>query len=168
MKMRMIVALMAALAVTGLSARAFESGHRLGVGVNYWTALDDVDVHDIDENGFGYVFSYQYRGELLGIGIDHEILPDRFGEDSYAPQVYLLLGRTVYAGAGIGCVYADGDWADEPFFSFRAGLDLEVLPSVHLDVYGQYRFESKQDLKDETKDIDTDTVFLGAALRLVL
>lgn len=168
MKKRILMTILAALAATGLSAGAFDTGHRIGGGVNYWTALDDVDVDDIDDDGFGYVLSYQYRGDLLGVGVDVEMLPDRFGEDSYAPQAYLLLGRTIYAGAGIGIVNTDDEWADDPFFSFRAGLSLEVLPHVNLDVYGQYRFESDEELEDEATDIDTDTIYLGAALRITL
>lgn len=171
MKIRMIAAVCAVLVGAGISARAeVETPHRLGGGVNYWTALDDIDVHDIDDDGFGYVLSYQYKPELLGIGVDVEMLPDRFGEDSFAPQAYLLVGGVIYAGAGIGIIYADEDFAEDPFYSFRAGLDLEVVPQLHLDIYGQYRFESGEDIAadDSEKNIDTDTIFLGAALRLEL
>lgn len=143
-----------------------EGSSQIGGGVNYWVAVDNIDVKNVDDNGFSYLVSYRYQGDLLGLGVDVEMLPDRFGEDTYAPQAYLTLGKAVYVGAGAGYVYSDGDFAEDPFFSLRAGLNLEVLPGLNLDVYGQYRFESTQDLKDEATDIDTDTVFLGAALRL--
>lgn len=168
MKIRMIAALFALIAGLGLSATAGEGNHRIGAGVNYWTSIDDVEIDDIDEDGLAYVIGYQYDAGLLGFGVDFEMLPDRFGEDSYAPQAYLTLGGAIYAGAGIGIVSTDGEWADDPFFSLRAGLDLEILPSIHLDIFGQYRFESEQDLEDETTDIDTDTIYLGAALRIGL
>jgi hypothetical protein len=145
-----------------------EGSHRLGAGVNYWTAISDINIDNIDDNGFSYVFSYQYKGEWLGVGVDGEILPNRFGQDSYAPQVYMLLGKAIYGGAGIGWIYSNDEFMDDPFFSFRVGLDLEVLPHIHLDIYGQYRFESTQDLENQTTDIDTDTVFLGAAVRIAL
>ena len=169
MKIRMIAGVCAVLVGVGISARAEDGPNRIGAGVNYWTSLHNIDVHNVDSHGFGYVLSYQYKPGLVGIGIDAEMLPDRFGQDSYAPQAYLLLGGVIYAGAGIGIVYADDQFANDPFFSFRAGLDLEVLPSIHLDIYGQYRFESTQDLKNDSgKNIDTDTIFLGAAVRFAL
>lgn len=170
MKIRSIAAVIAVLVGAGIIAQAEAvTPHRLGAGVNYWTSLDDIDVHDIDDDGFGYVLSYQYKPEWIGIGIDAEMLPDRFGEDSYAPQAYLLVGGPLYAGAGIGIVYADDDFADDPFFSFRAGVDLEVVPQLHLDIYGQYRFEASEDISgDGDKNIDTDTIFLGVAVRVEL
>ena len=48
----------------------------------------------------------------------------------------------------------------------RAGLDLEVLPGLHLDISGNYCFNDTADLKDSHSDIDT--ISLGAALRIEL
>lgn len=172
MKIRMIAAVCAVLVGAGLSARAdADTPHRLGAGVNYWTVLDDIDVHEIDDDGFGLVLSYQYKPDLFGFGVDLEILPDRFGDDSFAPQAYVLVGGLIYAGAGIGIVHDGDDFADDPFFSFRAGVDIELVPRLHLDIYGQYRFESRHDLhtdKDNEERIDTDTIYLGAAVRFEL
>jgi len=75
-------------------------------------------------------------------------------------------GSAIYAAAGIGIIHQDGDFADDPFFAFKAGLDLEVLPSLYLDISACYRFNSKYDFDDAMDEIDTDTVFLGAAVRL--
>ena len=139
---------------------------RLGVGVNYWVTVDSVDVDDVDENGFSYYLSYQYRGDhLLGFQADLELLPDRFGEDAWAPQAYLVLGKALYAAAGVGMVYTDGSFADEPFFALKAGFDLEVFSGIYLDLNVNYRFNDKTDLEDSDSDIDTDTLFFGAALR---
>ena len=160
-----MLALLLALGAAGAWG-AEGSGVRFGAGANYWVALDDIDVKDVDDSGFSYLLSLQYRGEWAGIGLDAEMLPDRFGEDSYAGQAYLLLGKTLYAGAGVGLNYTDGKFADDPFFSLRAGLDLELLPRLHLDIYANYRFNDKAQFEDSETDIDTDTVFLGAALRL--
>lgn len=140
--------------------------HRLGVGANYWVALDDIDVSDVDDNGFSYSISYQYRPHVLGLQVDVEFLPDRFGEDAVAPQAYLVLGRSFYAAAGVGMVYWDGDWADDPFFALKAGFDMEMLPGIYLDISANYRFSEKTELKDSETDIDTDTIFLGAAVRI--
>ena len=167
--MKRIICLLAVVLMTAgwTSARA-ESQHRLGVGANYWVALDDIDTDNIDDSGFSYLVTYQYVPGLVGIELDGELLPDRYGEDAYAPQAYVLLGKAIYAAAGVGIIHQDGDFADDPFYSFKAGLNLEVLPGLFLDVSANYRFESKLQLEDEHTDIDTDTVFVGAAVRIGL
>ena len=140
--------------------------HRLGGGANYWVTVDDIDADDVDDNGFSYLASYQYWPSLIGLELAVEFLPDRFGDDAYAPQAYLLAGSGLYAGAGVGIVNSDGDFADDPFYALKAGLNFELLPSLYLDVAAHYRFESTEDLEDEDTEIDSDTVFLGAAVRL--
>ena len=147
---------------------AWSSEHRLGGGVNYWVALEDLDEDDVDEDGFSYLFSYQYMMDWVGVELDVELLPDRFDEDAVAPAAWFLLGKTLYAGAGIGIVNSDGDFADEPFFALRAGLNLELLPSLYADLSVNYRFNDEADLDDDDRNIDTDTLFLGAAVRFSL
>ena len=64
-----------------LPATAAWSGeHRLGGGVNYWVALEDLDEDDVDEDGFSYLISYQYMMDWIGVELDVELLPDRFGD----------------------------------------------------------------------------------------
>ncbi len=142
-----------------------QGAHRLGVGVNYWTALDSIKVDDVDDDGFSYLVTYQYRPGLLGLQLDFEFLPDRFGKDAYAPAAYVVLGGFIYAAAGIGMIHQDGDWADDPFYALKAGLDLQLLPRVYLDISASYRFDSRMNLGDAVDDIDTDTLFLGLAVR---
>ena len=146
--------------------QAVAEDHRLGAGANYWTVLEDIDVDNIDDDGFGFLVSYQYWPSLLGVELDLEFLPDRFGDTALAPQAFLLVGRSIYAGAGIGILYSDGEFADEPVFSLKAGLNLELLPGFYGDIYGLYRFNDSKELDNNDTDIDSDTVFLGAALRL--
>jgi len=148
------------------SAHAGGGAHRIGMGVNYWAAIDDIKIDNIDEDGFSYLFSYQYRPTLIGLQADVEFLPDLFGENAIAPAAYLVLGSTIYGAAGVGIVNRDGDWADDPFFALKAGLDLELLPHIYLDLSGSYRFSTKYKVKDALDAIDTDTVFLGAAVRM--
>ncbi len=148
------------------SLHAADQTHRIGAGANYWVALDDIDIDDVDESGLSYFASYQFRPSLIGFQADVEFLPDMFGEDAIAPAAYLLVGSALYAAAGVGIINFDGEWADDPFFAFKAGLDLELLPSIYLDVSACYRFNSQYDFDDAIHAIDTDTVFLGAALRL--
>ncbi len=144
--------------------------HRLGGGVNYWYSIDDLkgDDYDFDNNGFGIIASYQYWGGLLGAEVDLELLPDQFDENAISPQAYLLVGRSIYAGIGVGTTYLDGDFAKEPFYALRGGLCLELLPNIYTDLYATYRFNTKVDIDDAVDDIDTDTLFLGAMIRFSL
>ncbi|RWX49845.1 hypothetical protein VT98_10042 [Candidatus Electrothrix communis] len=148
------------------NAQAVE--HRIGGGANYWTSVDDIDLDKIDDDGFSFLASYQFWPGLIGLELDLEIVPDQYGETAYAPQAYALIGKAIYAGAGIGINYRDGDLADEPFFSLRAGLNLEVLPGIYWDIYGNYRFNDTTDLEDHSTDIDSDTIFLGSAVRIAI
>jgi len=164
--MKRLLFLLSLSLISSLPALRAES--RIGAGLTYWTALDSIDIDNIDESGFSYFISFQKRGELLGLDLLLEGTPDRFGDRAWAPQAYLLLGKALYAGAGIGIVYTDGDFADDPFFALKAGLDLEILPRMFLDISANYRFRDKADLNSGANKIDTDTVFLGAALRFQL
>ena len=142
--------------------------HRVGGGVNYWVMLHDVNVKDFDDKGLSYLASYQYRMGLLGFEGDLEVMPNRGEHTAVAPQAYVLVGDTLYAGAGVGINYADGEFADDPFFALKAGLNLELIPSLFTDISLNYRFSKKEELKNKNTRIDTDTVFLGAAVRFGL
>lgn len=144
--------------------------HRLGVGGNYWVTLDDIDLEtkDVDETGLSLAATYQYWAGLFALEVDLEFLPDRFGDDAIAPQAYLLVGSGLYAGLGAGIIYSDSEFADAPFWALKAGVNLELLPGIYADIYATYRFNDKQDIDNEDTDIDTDTVFLGGAVRFVL
>lgn len=165
--MKKIRYLLPILICLSFAATSWASEHRLGGGINYWTTVDSLD-ESIDDNGFSYLFSYQYRPGLIGLGCDLELLPDRFGETAIAPQAYILVGDGLYAAAGIGIVHTDGSFADEPFLALRAGINFTLLPGLFVDISANYRFNDTTDLKDRDKDIDTDTVFLGAAVRFAL
>ncbi|MFP4353243.1 MAG: hypothetical protein ACLFRP_09220 [Puniceicoccaceae bacterium] len=168
--MNMRKAISAALAASVIAAYSgFAAGeHRIGAGANYWVTLDDLDVDDIDDSGFSYLVTYQYRDGLWGLELNAEFLPDRFGENAWAPEAYLIFGDSIYAAAGIGIVHTDGDFESSPFYALRAGFDLEIFSGLHLDISANYRFNDTADLSDSDTRIDTDTVFLGAALRLAL
>lgn len=165
--MRRLQYVLALLACLFLAGTSWASEHRLGGGINYWVTVDSLD-DDIDDNGFSYLLSYQYRPGLISLEFDMELLPDRFGETAVAPQAYVLVGDALYAAAGIGIVHTDGSFADKPFFALRAGFNLNVLPGLFVDISANYRFNDSTDLKDKEKNIDTDTVFLGAAVRFAL
>ncbi|MCX6996095.1 MAG: hypothetical protein NTV49_03185 [Kiritimatiellaeota bacterium] len=157
--------------VVGLLALAVgaqaEGGLRLGAGVNYWRTLKNIDVQHVDQDGFSYVATCQYRPGWIGVEADVEWLKKGFGgstQDVYEPQAYLVVGKAIYGAVGIGGYYTDGDFSSKTFYAFRAGLDLEILPVLHLDINANYRFEDWSTLSGS--NINTDTIFLGAAARL--
>lgn len=145
-----------------------EGSHRIGGGLHYWIALDDIDEDDVDENGLGIILSYQYRmAQFFTIEADLEFLDEGYAgstETVFSPQAYFLVGLGLYGGVGVGINYSDGDLADKPFFALRAGFDVEVLPSIFLDLHVNYRFE-QWDFDEIKGDIDTDTITLGAIVR---
>ena len=118
------------------ASRDARSDHRFGGGINYWMTLEDIKVDDkkFDKCGVAYLASYQYWPSLLGLEFDLEFLPDRFGETALAPEAFILFGRSIYCGAGIGIIYSDETFAEEPFFALRAGLNLELLPDLYADL----------------------------------
>ncbi len=169
-----IVALAAGVIVSwGVTAHAEDTSgpHRLGLGAHYWTAVKDIDVKDVDKDGFSWVATYQYKPGAFGLGLDVEWKEKGFAgstKDVYEPQAYLILGRALYAAAGVGGYYSDSEFAKDPFYLFRAGFDLELLPSIRLDIHAIYRFEEWNDLKSDDRNIDSDTITVGAALRIAL
>jgi hypothetical protein len=162
----MVIALVFGL--WGLLTPAFAGDHRIGLGGHYWKTVDDIDITDIDEDGIALVLSYQYKPTLLGLQFDVEIADKSLtgkNETVYSPQVFLIAGGLVYGGLGIGVNYADGKFSDKPFYVLKAGLDIELLPLIHLDINANYRFEDWDTDKIE-EDIDTDTVTLGLVGRI--
>jgi opacity protein-like surface antigen len=145
-----------------------QAGSSIGVGLNYWHALKNIDLKGFDRNGASWFLSYQSRGNyLIGWEADVEMMPDGFmasSEKVYAPQAYVIVGRSITAAAGIGGYYSDGSWADRPFYALRAGVEFMLIPKLSLDVTANYRFTDWGKL--EGKDINTDTIMLGAAVRL--
>lgn len=169
MKIKIVLALFLLLLLP--CATVVSAEHRIGGSATYWTSIDDIELDGgdtIDDDGLSFAVSYQYWPSIIGLEVDLEFLPDRFGENAVAPQVYALVGRSIYGGLGFGYTYSDGSFNNEPFFALRAGLNLELLPGIYGDIYGNYRFNDKEDLDGEDTDIDTDTVFLGVALRIAL
>lgn len=162
----MVVLLLFAVTVVGVGEAA-ASEHRLGGGANYWVAVDDIDIEGrkLDKDGIGFFASYQYWESLLGVEVDLEFLPDRFGKSAVAPQAFMLIGRSIYGGLGIGGVYSDSEFAEKAFYALRAGFNFELLPGIYTDIYGIYRFNDTADLDAVRSDINTDTVFIGAAVR---
>ena len=168
-KTLVVIALFFALFFTLGKVSWADSSHRIGVGAHYWVTVDDIDKDNIDEDGLAIIASYQYLlTKYLKFEVNAEYLEKGYaGSDKsvLSPQAYILIGNGLYAGAGIGINYSDGEFADEPLYALRAGIDLEILPSISLDINANYRFEN-WDFDEIEDDIDGDTITVGAILRL--
>jgi opacity protein-like surface antigen len=166
-----IAAVAVGLAVLMSASTALAGSHRLGVGANYWKTIDNIEVEDatnIDETGLSWLASYQYApAGLFKLEIDLEYYPELAGEKTlWSPEAFVLVGGTIYAGAGVGIYYSDGIFNNSPFFMLRAGVDFAILPFLSLDINANYRFNDWGSL--DTSDLDTDTIRLGAAIRFSL
>ena len=155
-----------------LAAPAASERHRIGGGVHYWRTVEELDAadFDVDEDGIAWLVSYQYlAGEYFKLELDVEFLPADFvgiQDDTLAPQAFALLGAGLYGGLGVGTFYTDSNFADDPFYVIRAGFDIEVLPAVRLDINANYHFADFDSISDVDDNVDTDTVTLGAMLRI--
>jgi len=154
-----------------VATAAWASGaNRIGIGVHYWTAVKDIDIKDVDQSGLSWIGSYQ--NQMAGFStleLDLEVFQEGYAGANAAvlsPQAYLLFGKALYGGGGVGINYSDGSYSD-PFFALRAGLDLEVLPAVHVDINANYRFET-WNFERVKENVKTGNVTLGAVVRLGL
>lgn len=169
---RVTAILMGCILFLSMSVASTAGPHGLGGGVHYWRTMDRIkdDDYKLDDSGVAWVVSYQYVPMfLLRIQTDLEIFPSGFGgfdKTTFAPQAYLVVGSGLYVAGGIGVHYADGDFGDDPFYAVRAGLNVAVLPGVHLDLNANYRFLDWNDVRELDKKINTDTLTLGAAVRM--
>ena len=144
---------------------------RFGLGLHYWKTVDELADHPLgsfDVDGIAWVASYQLAPvRLLKLQLDLEFFPQGFlgsGEEAWAPQGYLVLGRSLYAAAGAGWVYSHGIEGDlsDVFYAVRIGTDLPAGSRFRLDLNANYRFTEWSQLGQ----VDTDLVTLGAVLRL--
>lgn len=159
------------LLAAGIAAPASAGEHRLGFGLHYWQSIeqldDDFPDFDIQDDGVSEVLSYQYLAGFIRFEVAAEYFDEGFqGSLDWAvsPQVYILAGRGIYGGLGVGATYSDfanGSWSD-PYYIAKAGFDFLLLPKIHLDLNADYRFLEWEDLDD----YDSDTITFGATVRV--
>ncbi len=156
-----------------MSATAGQARDRLlqiGIGANYWYSLEDAVDEKFDRDGLGWMISARlFPDSLLHLGLELERSPKNFVElekELYAPAAFLVLGQTIYGALGAGMYYYDGTFYKDLFYVMRAGLCLELLPALYLDINANYRFDKFREIDDAFSDIDTDNVTLGAAVRI--
>ena len=171
MRRRFVVLWVAVLLLAGMDVTAnADVKHRLGLGAHYWVTVDDIEFDNVDESGFAWLMSYQIRPvRLLKFEVAVELLPEHFGgatEQVLAPQAYMIVGGWVYGGLGVGTLYSDGEFCDSPFYALRAGVDFPVLPHVYIDINANYRFNEWDDFDQPGRDLSTDTITVGAAIRI--
>ncbi len=160
------IILLASLATAPVAA----GEHRLGFGVHYWKSVEDfADELDVDEDGLAYIGSYQYYpGGILGFEFDLEYFDAGFAgatSEVWSPQAYVIVGKGLYAGLGVGSNYADNftDSFSDPFFAAKAGFNLPLLPHLRLDMNANYRFDDWSELDQAS----SDTITLGANVRFI-
>ena len=159
------------VAVSLASPASADSEWRLGLGVHYWQTLDDLadDGFDLDDSGYAELVSIQYSpSTLLKFELDLEYYDGGIGgstSDAYSPIFFVIVGTGfVYGAVGVGVTTSSGlsDDISDPFYAGRVGVDLTLLPKLHLDLNLNYRTDVWADLEG----VDTDTVTLGAIVRV--
>ncbi len=165
-----LITMLCAIAIVSSAAFGQEQGnHRIGGGAHYWRTIDQIkDDKSFDSDGLSWLVSYQYAFSLLKIELGAEIFPNGYygsKEVTVSPQAFIGLSTIIYAALGIGTAIAsdlDQTFAD-PFFIAKAGLDLEILPNIRLDLNVNYYFTSFDG--DAWDHLDTDTITLGGQVR---
>lgn len=145
-----------------------DGSHSLGLGAHYWRVIDNLG-SEFDDSGVSYLAAYRYDGGLLAIQPELEVFPREFvggTEEVFSPQILAILGDWIYGGVGAGILYSDGDFANRPFFMFRAGVNIIGIGPITLDINANYIFTDWGELS--SSDIDSDTITLGAMLRVKL
>jgi len=155
---------LAAMMLPALAGNAL-AGASLGAGVHYLHNLGEIEESGFENNSYSVLGSLLWSGPMLKFEAQLEYMFDMMGTDegAFLPQAYALIGGMIYGGLGIGLVNFDGEWADNPFYNLRAGVNLP-LGGLGLDAYATYQFWSDDQLEDLTGD-DLDSITFAAVLR---
>ena len=171
MRKGLFAAVAASLFITAVPA-ASAGGFEIGIGANYWYSIDEAKDNSFDRDGLGWMVSSRIPlAKFLAIGLEVEQTPDNFmflDEKLYMPAAYVILGRGVYVGLGAGTYYYDSEFYSDVWYALRAGLEVPILTdSLKLDINVNYRVEEWGGIKDAGDNIDSNTLMVGAAIRLV-
>lgn len=163
-----------ALAAIALGVPLNQAGaadRSLGGGIHYLRNLGDISDGgklDFSQNSVSLVASGKSDYGLLKVDAQLEYVFDYVGTGKamWEPSLWLLAGRQIYGGAGIGIGYTDGAWQTNPFYGLRAGV-VVPLGGLGLDVYATYRFQKAKELQNLTGE-DLDSLTFAALLRFAL
>jgi hypothetical protein len=165
--MKKLLAVLLIVAASSMTSTIAHAG--LGVGLHYLRNLGDIDSDeslDLSKDSFGIIGSLKKTGAgLLSFEGQVEYIFDYAGtgDDMWIPSGWLLAGKFIYGGAGIGVGHIGGEWQSDPFYALRAGVNLP-LGGLSLDAYGTYQFWDDDALHDLTGE-DLDSVTFAAVLR---
>ncbi|MBW7908062.1 MAG: hypothetical protein H3C50_03965 [Kiritimatiellae bacterium] len=164
-KTALAVCLLMGLALTSVRAES-----TLGLGLRGFRAVDSLP-HQFQRSGLGgYVNWRSQWTDLVSGQLELALYEDGFAgttEEALAPQAFLLLGRGLYAGAGVGVLFADGDFADSPFLTLRAGYQVALAEWISLDLNVSYEFGEWKGVNVFDPSVESDTVAIGAGVRIL-
>ena len=169
---KLVLAALAAMLVAAEAKAAYGGDFEIGAGATYWYSIDEAKDKSFDRDGLGWMISSRFPlSRAFAIGIEVEQSPDNFvflDERLYLPSAYAIIGDGIYGGLGIGTYYYDGDFYGDIWYALRAGFKVPLLGNgLVLDVNVNYRVEDWDGIKDARDEVDSDTLMVGAALRLV-
>lgn len=139
---------------------------QFGAGLHYQRSVGDFDVDDLDKNDFTIFGSVTVPVALVKVEGDLELTPDYLGTDNtlFQPAAYGLLDLGLaYGGVGIGIGYLDGEWATNPFYALRGGVELG-LGGLAVDGFLEYRFQSAS-FGDAVSNLSLDAFRIGAQVK---
>jgi hypothetical protein len=157
-----LVAALSLIAVIGIATPAVALP-QLGIGLHYLRTLEEIQAgSDTHQNDFAVFGSITIPVAIIKIEGDVEWIPDYLGSDSslWQPSAYgfLSLGL-IYGGVGIGIGYLDGEWASNPWYGLRAGVEIG-LAGLALDGFASYRFQSAS-YGSGAQNFDLDAITFG-------
>ena len=138
---------------------------QLGAGIHYMKTVGGIqDSPEWDSDAANFLVAGKCPLGPLSLELDSEWSLDFGGSDKtlWMPQAFGLVGGMIYAGAGIGSGYIDGEWFNNPFYTLRVGVILP-LKVTKLDVNANYYFIDSSAF-DNISSEDLDSVTFGAVL----
>ena len=158
-------------AVMAVAVSAHAKSFEIGAGATYWYSIDEAKDKSFDRDGLGYSASCEiYLTDYLALALEVERTPENFvflEKELYLPAAYVVLGDGVYIGLGAGTYYYDSDFVDDYWYALRGGFKIPFFGGgLVLDVNVNYRSENWDDIKEVTEKVGSETLMVGAALRL--
>lgn len=164
-KVALIVCMVAGFALASAHAES-----TLGLGLRTFRTVDSLP-GQFHRSGIGGYANWRSQWtDLVSGQFELALYEDGFAgttEEALAPQAFLLLGRDLYAGAGVGILFADGDFADSPFLTLRAGYQIALANWISLDLNVSYEFGEWKGVNKFDESVESDTVVLGGGVRIL-
>ena len=171
MNSRLTVAAFATAFVLAMAPATYAKSVEIGGGATYWYSIDEAKDKSFDRDGLAYSVSGEiFLSDYLAIALELEKMPEDFvflEKDMYLPAAYAILGDGIFLGVGVGAYYYDGEFVGDPWYALRGGFKIPFFSgAVVLDINVNYRTENWDDIKDAKENVGTETLMVGAALRL--